>query len=123
MGGGLSEGAQSLHDFYLSLAQQATPVIEVGAAKEITVIVSEGKELEIREIENDEALVKIMLPQPWLLLFLVSACAPVKDVINPYNEDFKCRAKDDARQMHRHPDRVQGSPPSLNQKRETRSCR
>jgi len=33
-----------------------------------------------------------------LLLFvlLLSACAPVKDVINPYNEDFKCRAKDDA---------------------------
>ena len=56
VGGGLSEGAQSLHDFYLSLARQATPVIEVGAAKEITVIVSEGKELEIREIENDEAL-------------------------------------------------------------------
>jgi len=56
VGGGLSEGARSLHDFYLSLARQATPVIEVGAAKEITVIVSEGKELEIREIEHDEAL-------------------------------------------------------------------
>jgi conjugal transfer pilus assembly protein TraV len=27
---------------------------------------------------------------------VLSACAPVKDVINPYNEDFKCRAKDDA---------------------------
>jgi len=56
VGGGLSEGARSLHDFYLSLARQATPVIEVGAAKEITVIVSEGKELEIREIEHDETL-------------------------------------------------------------------
>jgi len=31
-----------------------------------------------------------------LLVLLLSACAPVKDVINPYNEDFKCRAKDDA---------------------------
>ena len=53
IGGGMSEGAASLHDFYLSLAKQATPVIEVGAAKEITVIVSEGKELEIREFEGD----------------------------------------------------------------------
>lgn len=31
-----------------------------------------------------------------LFLLLLSACAPVKDVINPYNEDFKCRAKDDS---------------------------
>ncbi len=53
IGGGLSEGAASLHDFYLSLAKQATPVIEVGAAKKITVIISEGKELEIREIESE----------------------------------------------------------------------
>ena len=43
----------SLHDFYLSLTKQATPVIEVGAAKKITVIISEGKELEIREIEGE----------------------------------------------------------------------
>jgi len=53
LGGGLSEGAASLHDFYLSLAKQATPVIEVGAAKKITVIISEGKELEIREIGEE----------------------------------------------------------------------
>ncbi|MHB1350302.1 MAG: TraV family lipoprotein [Desulfobulbaceae bacterium] len=32
----------------------------------------------------------------FLVVLLLSACAPVKDVINPYNEDFKCRAKDDA---------------------------
>ena len=56
LGGGLSEGANSLHDFYLTLAKQATPIIEVGASKKITVIISEGKELEIRELENDEAL-------------------------------------------------------------------
>ncbi len=53
LGGGLSEGAASLHDFYLSLAKQATPVIEVGASKKITVIISEGKELEIRELSED----------------------------------------------------------------------
>ncbi len=53
IGGGLSDGAASLHDFYLDLAKQTTPVIEVGAAKKITVIVSEGKELEIREIAGE----------------------------------------------------------------------
>lgn len=53
IGGGLSEGAASLHDFYLSLAKQATPVVEVGAAKKITVIISEGKELEIREVGGE----------------------------------------------------------------------
>lgn len=56
VGSGLSEGAASLHDFYLGLAKQTTPVIEVAADKKITVIISEGKELEIREIENNEAL-------------------------------------------------------------------
>jgi conjugal transfer pilus assembly protein TraB len=53
LGGGFSEGADSLHDFYLSLAKQATPVIEVGATKKITVIISEGKELEIRELGEE----------------------------------------------------------------------
>jgi len=56
LGGGLSEGANNLSDFYLTLAKQTTPIIEVGASKEITVVISEGKELEIREIGNDEAL-------------------------------------------------------------------
>ena len=53
LGGGLSEGADSLHDFYLSLAKQATPVIEVGASKKIAVIISEGRELEIRELGEE----------------------------------------------------------------------
>lgn len=26
---------------------------------------------------------------------LLPACSPLKDAINPYNENFKCRAKDD----------------------------
>ena len=43
-----------MSDFYLDLVKQTTPVIEVGAAKKITVIVSEGKELEIRDINNNE---------------------------------------------------------------------
>ena len=54
VGGGLSDGAQSLQDFYMSLAKQATPVIEVGATKHITVVISEGKDLEIKEKKPQE---------------------------------------------------------------------
>jgi conjugal transfer pilus assembly protein TraB len=52
LGGGLAEGADTLRDFYLDLARQTTPVIEVGATKEITVVISEGKDLQIREIDS-----------------------------------------------------------------------
>ena len=54
LGTGLSQGAQTMSDFYLDLVKQTTPVIEVGAARKITVIISEGKELEIRDIKNNE---------------------------------------------------------------------
>jgi len=54
VGGGLSDGAQSLQDFYMSLAKQATPVIEVGATKHITVVISEGKDLEIKDKKPQE---------------------------------------------------------------------
>lgn len=53
LGGGLAEGSENLREFYLDLAKQATPVIEVGATKKITVVVSEGKDLEIKEKEAD----------------------------------------------------------------------
>ena len=52
LGGGLAEGSDTLKDFYLDLAKQTTPVIEVGATKKITVIISEGKDLQIREINS-----------------------------------------------------------------------
>jgi len=53
LGTGLSQGAQTMSDFYLDLVKQTTPVIEVGAAKKVTVIVAEGKELEIRDIRGE----------------------------------------------------------------------
>jgi conjugal transfer pilus assembly protein TraB len=53
VGGGLAEGAKTLHELYLDLAKQATPVIEVGATKKVTVVISEGKELEIKQYENE----------------------------------------------------------------------
>jgi conjugal transfer pilus assembly protein TraB len=54
LGTGLSQGAQTMSDFYLDLVKQTTPVIEVNASRKITVIISEGKELEIRDIRNNE---------------------------------------------------------------------
>jgi len=53
IGGGVAEGAKTLKEFYLDLAKQATPVIEVGAAREVTVVISEGKELEIKEFDDE----------------------------------------------------------------------
>lgn len=35
------------------LFKQATPVIEVGAAKKVTVVISEGKELTIKDYEHE----------------------------------------------------------------------
>ena len=40
----------------MDLAKQTTPVIEVAATKKITVIVSEGKDLEIKENKRDQEL-------------------------------------------------------------------
>jgi conjugal transfer pilus assembly protein TraB len=53
IGGGLAEGANTLHELYLDLAKQATPVIEVGAAKKVTVVISEGKELTIKDFDYE----------------------------------------------------------------------
>ncbi len=49
LGSGLAQGAHELQKFYLELAKQSMPVIEVGATRNITLVVSEGIELEIKE--------------------------------------------------------------------------
>jgi len=46
--GGLSKSSEKLTDFYLDLARQAGPVVEVGAAKDVVVVIQEGVALEIR---------------------------------------------------------------------------
>ncbi|CCW16547.1 IncF plasmid conjugative transfer pilus assembly protein TraB [Sphingobium indicum BiD32] len=46
--GGLSKSSDKLTDFYLDLARQAGPVVEVGAAKEVVVVIQEGVTLEIK---------------------------------------------------------------------------
>lgn len=49
LGGGLKSATGDLQQFYLDLAKQAMPVIEVGAAKDVTVVIQQGVELEIKE--------------------------------------------------------------------------
>ncbi|MFC6438104.1 TraB/VirB10 family protein [Novosphingobium resinovorum] len=46
--GGFSRSSDKLTDFYLDLARQAGPVVEVGAAKDVVVVIQEGLALEIR---------------------------------------------------------------------------
>ena len=50
IGKGISSGAKELQKFYLDLARQTMPVIEVGATRAITLVVSEGTELKIKEL-------------------------------------------------------------------------
>jgi conjugal transfer pilus assembly protein TraB len=49
VGSGISTAATELQKFYLELAKQTMPVVEVGATKEITLVISEGVELEIKD--------------------------------------------------------------------------
>jgi conjugal transfer pilus assembly protein TraB len=48
-GTGIASGFGELQKFYLELARQSMPVIEVGATKTITLVVSEGVSLEIKD--------------------------------------------------------------------------
>jgi conjugal transfer pilus assembly protein TraB len=51
-GGGIAQGASELQKFYLELARQSLPVVEVGATKNVTLVISEGVDLEIRDFCN-----------------------------------------------------------------------
>jgi len=55
-GGGISSAAQQISKFYLELARQTMPVIEVGAVRDVTLVISEGVALEIKEINKGEEL-------------------------------------------------------------------
>jgi len=48
IGGGISETTKNLQKFYLQLAQQTLPIIQVGATKTVTVVISEGVKLEVK---------------------------------------------------------------------------
>lgn len=49
-GSGLSSGFKEIQKFYMELAKQTMPVIEVGATKPVTLVISEGINLEIKKI-------------------------------------------------------------------------
>ncbi|MBU0993384.1 MAG: TraB/VirB10 family protein [Proteobacteria bacterium] len=53
IGRGVADTAKELRGFYLQLAQQTMPVIEVGPTKRVHLVVSDGTELKI--IDNDNA--------------------------------------------------------------------
>lgn len=52
VGNGLSTGFKEIQKFYMELARQTLPVIEVGATKPVTLVVSEGTNLEIKKISK-----------------------------------------------------------------------
>ena len=50
LGGGLSAASKKLAEFYMKLADQTLPVIEVGATRRVTVVVSQGTMLKLRNV-------------------------------------------------------------------------
>ena len=50
VGSGLSSGFKEIQKFYMELAKQTMPVIEVGATKPVTLVISEGINLDIKKI-------------------------------------------------------------------------
>ena len=49
IGGAIAGASKDLQKFYLQLAEQTMPVVEVGATKSITLVISEGVNLEVKE--------------------------------------------------------------------------
>jgi conjugal transfer pilus assembly protein TraB len=50
VGSGLSSGFKEIQKFYMELAKQTMPVIEVGATKPVTLVISEGINMDIKKI-------------------------------------------------------------------------
>jgi conjugal transfer pilus assembly protein TraB len=55
VGSGLSSGFKEIQKFYMELARQTMPVIEVGATKQVTLVISEGINLDIKRISKGGA--------------------------------------------------------------------
>lgn len=52
IGSGLANGFKDMEKFYMELAHQTMPVIEVSAAKPVTLVISEGVNLEIKKLRK-----------------------------------------------------------------------
>jgi len=50
VGSGIAGAAEQVQKFYLKLAEQTMPVIEVGATRTVHIVFSEGTELEIKDV-------------------------------------------------------------------------
>lgn len=53
-GSGLAAAFKDTQKFYLDLAKQALPVIEVGATKDVTLVIEEGIMLELRDPDKEK---------------------------------------------------------------------
>lgn len=51
IGSGIQQAANELQRFYLELARQSIPVVEIQATRTVTVVVSEGVELEVKNYD------------------------------------------------------------------------
>jgi len=54
VGRGLANSAKELQKFYIELAQQTMPVLEVGPTKKVNLVISEGVNLEIAKQPETE---------------------------------------------------------------------
>ncbi len=54
LGKGIAGGAREVSKYLMELVRQTVPVIEVGAAKKVTLFIQEAVELEIRETGNEK---------------------------------------------------------------------
>lgn len=52
IGSGVQQAAQQIQQFYLDLARQTVPVVEILALRNVTLVVSEGTWLELKEYET-----------------------------------------------------------------------
>ncbi len=52
VGKGIAQAGRDLQKFLLDLGKQAVPVIEIGAMRPVTVVISEGVEIEVKDIPN-----------------------------------------------------------------------
>jgi len=51
LGSGIQQAANELQKFYLELARQSIPVVEIQATRNVTIVVSEGVELEVKNYD------------------------------------------------------------------------
>ncbi len=54
LGSGIQSASEQLQNYFMELVRQSSPVIEIGAAKAVTVVITRGVHLEILEFDDDD---------------------------------------------------------------------